>query len=125
METQIGEGRQYACSTRDEITDMKSFLRDHIACEIEDNRDGHIHNVPCVAPLLVITVDDYEPAADEQWDVDQWESRQGFIYATATRANWKHCFRIARIFANGNKLRAPDGSILELPCIVTLTMNMN
>lgn len=120
METQQVEARRYVMCTKDEIGDMKSFLRDHIICEIEDNTDGHIQDAPRVASCLAITVDDYAPAAGEQWDVDQWENRQGFIYAPASREHWRRCWRAARALARGMKLRMPDGAICELPCLLVV-----
>jgi len=95
--------------TKDGINDFAPMLRDHILVDIVDNTDhGYEETAPAIPNLLRIQVDDYRPDESEEWDVDEWESRQGVIFAPATREMWATAWRMARalckhglVFVNG------------------------
>lgn len=108
-----------------ELTDFAPMLRDHIFVDIVDNSDGTWSaDAPKVSKLLRVQVDDYRPAVDEKWDVDKWESRQGVIFAPATRNFWLLLWSIARILAAGSNASCEiDGKTLciKLPEIVVIS----
>jgi len=107
--------------TKDEIEMHRPYLRDGIAAGIWNNSDGHISDAPKLSALIEIDVNDYVRPVGEDWDVDAWEARQGYIYAPATRENWKVCYRIARGFMKGPvTITDRDGMKLELPSITTI-----
>ncbi len=68
-----------------------------------------------------IAVDDYIPAEGKEWDVDEWEASQGFIYFGRSKSCWKDAYRAARILAQGKKIRIPSGEVLCLPCKLTIS----
>ncbi len=93
--------------TRDEISEFKPCLRDGIMVEIEDNIDGFIDCAPPVKRLLVVNVNDYEPAEGERFDGEKWEERQGYFYAPATRDMWRLLYRVARVLLSGRAATIP------------------
>ncbi len=110
--------------TKEDIEDFKSCVRDGIMADIENNLDGGREDAPLVSRLLVVDVNDYEPADGEKWDVDKWEERQGYLYAPATRKNWKLLYGIARVLAQGKSatIRAMNGEFsLSLPTVAAIS----
>jgi hypothetical protein len=114
------EGTQMVLS-REEIKDYMGCLREGILAEVMDNALGHILGAPAISPLLILDVNDYETADGEDFNAEAWDDRQGYIYAPATRENWKVCYRIARALVKGPVTLTDKGNMkLELPGIITV-----
>jgi hypothetical protein len=103
------------------IRDVSMWITDHITARIEDNRDGSWEEAPRVERLLVLNMDDYRPEDDEKWDVDEWEARQGYICAPATRLFWTLAYRMARVLAKHGKVTVREwNETVELPVVTVL-----
>jgi len=85
---------------KDDIDDLKSFLRDEISVEIISNSDGELDCLPPLERVLAFEVNDYDPGEGE-FDGEKYAERQGYLYAPATREWWKLAWRIARVLAAG------------------------
>ena len=109
------------CATPEEVKDYMGWLRDGIFAEVVDNSRGHLVGAPAISPLLILDVNDYVPADGEEFDPEAWATRQGYIYAPATRENWKFCFRLARALVKGPVVVTDrENMTLELPSITTI-----
>ena len=112
---------QVGAITKDDIEGFRSLVRTGIYAEVLNNAKGQISDAPKLPALIAIDVNDYVPAANEPWDVDDWEARQGYIYAPVSRENWKICYRIARGFMKGPiNITDRDNQLLELPSTTTI-----
>ena len=109
------------CATPDEVKDYMGWLRDGIFAEVVDNLRGHLVGAPAISPLLILDVNDYVPTDGEEFDPEAWDARQGYIFAPATRENWKICFRMARSLVKGPvTVTDRDNMKLELPSTITI-----
>lgn len=84
--------------------EMAPFLRDNLSVY----KEGDVLQFAC---------DDYKP--EGEWNVDEWEARQGFITVPATRDWWAFGYRLARkLIRHGTATLQPQGLTITLPCDV-------
>jgi len=100
-----------------------SFVfREHIYVWVIDNSNGQIADAPVVTKLLEIHIDNYTPGENEEFDVDKFEERQGYIYAPAARKFWKQAWGLARTFVKHGQAQLPNmGVSCPINSIVVLS----